>query len=384
MNAAATDEVVSRAPVDPALDLFGVIDEEGRAVPGASAVADADLLLRMYREMKRVRLLDQRMVMLQRQGRVGFYGACTGQEAAVVGTALAAAPEDWIFPALRENAIMLVRGFPLASYIAQVYGNARDPLKGRQMPAHISSRSVNQVSWSSCVGTQLPQAVGAGWAAKLRGDATVSIGFLGDGATSGADFHSALNFAAVFQAQTVLVCQNNQWAISVPVSRQTAAETLAAKARAYGMHAVRADGNDVAAVHYVMSDALERARRGQGPTFVELLTYRVAPHSTSDDPSRYRSNDEVEAWIKKDPLDRIVRHLTARKLLSAEVDERFEQATLEEIRKAIDEVESYGPPERASLFDDVYAELPAHLAEQRDLLENTPRGHHKKPSDSGT
>jgi pyruvate dehydrogenase E1 component alpha subunit/2-oxoisovalerate dehydrogenase E1 component alpha subunit len=384
MNAAATEEVVNRAPVDPALDLFCVIDEEGRVVPGASPLTDSELLLRMYREMKRVRLLDQRMVMLQRQGRVGFYGACTGQEAAVVGTALAAAPGDWIFPALRENAIMLVRGFPVASYIAQVFGNSRDPLKGRQMPAHISSRSVNQVSWSSCVGTQLPQAVGAGWAARLRGDPTVSIGFLGDGATSEADFHTALNFAAVFQAQTVLVCQNNQWAISVPVSRQTAAPTLAVKARAYGMHAVRADGNDIVAVYQVLSEALERARHGHGPTFVELLTYRVAPHSTSDDPSRYRSNDDVEAWIKKDPLDRMVRHLTAKKLLTAEADERLEQAMLEEIRKAIEEVESYGPPERASLFDDVYAELPEHLAEQRELLEKTPRGHHKKPSESGT
>jgi pyruvate dehydrogenase E1 component subunit alpha len=383
MNAAATDEVVNRAPADPALGLFGVLDEDGRVVPGAAPL-DGELLLRMYREMKRVRLLDQRMVMLQRQGRVGFYGACTGQEAAVVGTALAAAPGDWIFPALRENAIMLVRGFPLASYIAQVYGNARDPLKGRQMPAHVSSRSVNQVSWSSCVGTQLPQAVGAGWAARLRGDPTVSIGFLGDGATSEADFHTALNFAAVFQAQTVLVCQNNQWAISVPVSRQTAAPTLAVKARAYGMHAVRADGNDIVAVHQVVSEALDRARHGHGPTFVELLTYRVAPHSTSDDPSRYRSSDDVEAWVKKDPLDRMLRHLVARKLLTAEADERFEQATLEEIRKAIDEVESYGPPDRSSLFDDVYEKLPAHLAEQRQLLENTPRGHHKKPSESGT
>src|SRR5262249_21349838 len=156
------------------------------------------------------------------------------------------------------------------------------------------------------------------------------------------------------------------WAISVPVARQTAAPTLAVKARAYGMHAVRADGNDVVAVHQVLSEALDRARHGHGPTFVELLTYRVAPHSTSDDPSRYRSNDDVEAWVKKDPLDRMARLLTAKKLLTADADERFEQTSLEEIRKAIDEVESYGPPDRASLFDDVYAELPAHLAEQRD------------------
>ena len=382
MNVAASEEIANRAPVDPALGLYRVLGEDGHLV-AADRSFDNELVLRMYREMKRIRLLDQRMVMLQRQGRVGFYGACTGQEAAVVGAGLAAAPGDWIFPALRENAIMLVRGFPLAPYIAQVYGNARDPLKGRQMPAHISSRSVNHVSWSSCVGTQIPQAVGAGWAARLRGDAMVSLGFLGDGATSEADFHAALNFAAVFQAQTVLVCQNNQWAISVPVSRQTAAPTLAVKARAYGLPAIRADGNDVLAVYEVLSEALERARSGHGPTFIELLTYRVAPHSTSDDPSRYRSSDDVEAWIKKDPLDRLVAYLEAKKLLSAEADLHFEQDTLEEIRKAIDEVESYGPPDLASLFDDVYAEMPAHLEEQRDVLEKSPRVHHRKQSESG-
>jgi pyruvate dehydrogenase E1 component alpha subunit len=378
MNAAAIEEVSSRAREDPALGLFGVLGEDGALLPGASVSVDDSLLLRMYREMKRVRLLDQRMVMLQRQGRVGFYGACTGQEAAVVGTGLAAAPGDWIFPALRENAVMLVRGFSLAPYIAQVYGSSKDPLKGRQMPAHISSRSVHQVSWSSCVGTQLPQAVGAAWAAKLRGDPMVSIGFLGDGATSEADFHTALNFAGVFQVPTVLVCQNNQWAISVPVARQTASATLAVKARAYGIPSARADGNDVIAVHRVLSDALARARTGHGPTFVELVTYRVAPHSTSDDPSRYRSNDDVEAWIRKDPLDRLVRYLKAHNLLSSEADERFEHETLEEVRKAIDEVESYGPPDRSTLFEDVYAELPWHLAEERDLLEKTPRPHHKR------
>jgi pyruvate dehydrogenase E1 component alpha subunit/2-oxoisovalerate dehydrogenase E1 component alpha subunit len=384
MTAAATEETPIRAPDDPALGLYGVLGEDGAVLSGASVAVEDGVLLRMYREMKRVRLLDQRMVMLQRQGRVGFYGACTGQEAAVVGAGLAAGKDDWIFPALRENAIMLVRGFSLASFIAQIYGSSRDPLKGRQMPSHISSRSVHQVSWSSCIGTQLPQAVGAAWAAQLKGDRVVTIGFLGDGATSAADFHAAMNFAGVFQVPTVFVCQNNQWAISVPVARQTASTTLAVKARAYGVPAVRADGNDVIAVHRVLSDALEHARNGSGPTFVELLTYRVAPHSTSDDPSRYRSGDDVEAWIRKDPLDRLVRYLIARGLLTAEADDLFEHETLEEIRKAIDEVESYGPPDRSSLFEDVYKEPPWHLVEERELLEKSPRPHHRKQSETGT
>jgi pyruvate dehydrogenase E1 component alpha subunit/2-oxoisovalerate dehydrogenase E1 component alpha subunit len=366
-----TGEGVNRAPDDPALGLFGVLGEDGTIDPSFTAPDDA-LALRMYREMKRVRLLDQRMVLLQRQGRVGFYGACTGQEAAVVGSALAASPDDWIFPALRENAIMLVRGFALTSFIAQIYGTASDSAKGRQMPNHVSSRTVHQVSWSSCVGTQLPHAVGAAWAAKLRGDRVVTLGFLGDGATSESDFHAALNFAGVYQVPSVLICQNNQWAISVPLDRQSASATVAIKARAYGVPGVRVDGNDVIAVHHVVSEAIERARGGGGPTFVELLTYRIAPHSTSDDPSRYRRADDVDSWARKDPLDRFARYLRARGIWKDEDEERLDREILEQIAKAIEEVESAGPPDRASLFDDVYATMPWHLAEQLSELERTP------------
>ena len=372
MSAAMTDpDLDEKAPVDPALGVLGALGEDGKIKPGFP-VPESALLTRMYREMKRVRLLDERMVMLQRQGRVGFYGACTGQEAAVVATGLAAAPDDWIFPALRENAVMLVRGFPLVSYIAQVYGSSADALKGRQMPAHISSRSVNQVSWSSCIGTQLPHAVGAAWAARIKGDSMVSLAFMGDGATSEADFHAALNFAGVFQLPTVFVCQNNQWAISVPVGKQTGSATLAIKARAYGFGGIRVDGNDVIVVHHVLSEAIARARRGEGPTFIELLTYRVAPHSTSDDPTRYRSNAEVEVWLRRDPLDRLVRYLRSQGLLTAEDEERFEQETSREIRDAIEEVEASGPPPLSTLFEDVYAEQPWHLAEQCRELERLP------------
>jgi pyruvate dehydrogenase E1 component alpha subunit len=367
-RAADLDENLSD---DPALGLFGALGEDAKIRTGFPP-PEKELLLRMYREMKRIRLLDERMVMLQRQGRVGFYGACTGQEAAVVATGLAAAPEDWIFPALRENAVMLVRGFPLVSYIAQVYGSSVDTLKGRQMPAHISSRSVNQVSWSSCIATQLPHAVGAAWAAKLKGDKVVTLGFMGDGATSEADFHAALNFAGVYKLPTVFVCQNNQWAISVPLSKQTASQTIAVKSRAYGIPGIRVDGNDVLATHHVLSDAIARARLGEGPTFVELLTYRVAPHSTSDDPTRYRSNAEVEVWLRRDPLDRLTRYLRAEKLLSEGDEQNIELETAREIREAIDEVEAAGPPALASLFEDVYAEQPWHLAEQCESLQKLP------------
>jgi len=372
MSLAVVDEGSARFSDDPTSSLLGVLGEDGELAPEAAAALSPELLVRMYREMRRIRVLDQRMTTLQRQGRVGFYGACTGQEAGAVAAGLAAAPGDWIFPALRENAILLVRGFALTSYLAQIYGNSADPLKGRQMPNHISSKSVHHVSWSSCIGTQLPHAVGAALAAKMKGDPVATIAFCGDGATSAGDFHGALNFAAVLQAPTVFICQNNQWSISVPVSRQTASATIAAKGRAYGMPAVRVDGNDVVACYLAIGEALGRARAGGGPTLLELLTYRMAPHSTSDDPSRYRSADEVESWTRKDPLERMARHLARRGLLSSADDERLEQELLAHIAAAVAEVEGQGAPEVSTLFEDVYAEVPWHLTEQRNSLHKEP------------
>ena len=359
------------------LGLYRVLRDDGSADPATDPKAPKELLLRAYREIKRLRLLDARMILLQRQGRVGFYGACTGQEATPIATALAMEKDDWVFPALRESVMMLVRGFPLATYLAQVYGNSGDVQKGRQMPSHMSGRAVNQVSWSSVIGPQVPQAVGAAWAAKIKGDRVVTVGFLGDGATSEPDFHNAMNFAAVFKAPCVIICQNNHWAISVPTSRQTASETMAVKGRAYGVPSVRVDGNDVLAVYKVVKDAVDRARAGGGPTFVEALTYRIGAHSTSDDPTRYRSQDEVEVWMKRDPLARLRAHLVGQGILDDAADAAFEAEMNAEIAAAVNEVEAMPPPARETLFDDVYAELPWHLAEQREeLLRGAPAPAH--------
>lgn len=349
-------------------NLFRVIDDDGRADPAIDPVLDPELLRRMYREMLRARLLDERLVALHRQGRIGFYSASTGQEAAPVAAGLALAPTDWVFPALRESALMLVRGFPLVAYIAQVYGNRADVLKGRQMPSHMSGRSVNQVSWSTVVGSQLPHAVGAAWAAKLKGEDTVVLGFLGDGATSSPDFHAAMNMAGVFSVPVVFVCQNNQLAVSVPVARQTASITLAAKAQAYGIASARVDGNDVIAVYTVLAEAIANARRGAGPSFIELFTYRIAPHSTSDDPTRYRSEDEVDVWKAKDPLLRLGRYLGLSEILSGPQTIDLAREIGDEIGRAIAEVEAIGPNPPDSLFDEVYQKLPWHLVEQRELL----------------
>jgi pyruvate dehydrogenase E1 component alpha subunit/2-oxoisovalerate dehydrogenase E1 component alpha subunit len=330
------------------------------------------MLLRAYREMHRLRLLDERMVALQRQGRVGFYGACTGQEAVPIATALALEPHDWVFPALREQGVMLVRGFPLTQFIAQIFGNAGDILKGRQMPSHHSGREVHQVSWSSCVGPQLPHAVGAAWAMKKKRAESIAVGFMGDGATSQGDFHSAMNFAAVFKTPCVLVCQNNHWSISVPVSRQTASASLALKGRAYGMPSVRVDGNDMLAVFKVVTDAVRRARSGLGPTFIEAVTYRIGAHSTSDDPTRYRTEEEVRAWERKDPLIRLQRHLVALGLTDDAKDAILRDELDGEITRAIHEVEDLPLPGRASLFEDVYEKLPWNLLEQREELASLP------------
>jgi pyruvate dehydrogenase E1 component alpha subunit/2-oxoisovalerate dehydrogenase E1 component alpha subunit len=357
---------------DADVALLRVLRDDGSADPATDPRLPGETLLRAYREMRRVRLLDARMITLQRQGRVGFYGAAHGQEAVPIATGLALEERDWVFPALREQSIMLVRGFPLRAFVAQVFGNAGDVLKGRQMPSHPSGRAVHQVSWSSCIGPQVPKAVGAAWAMRSTKSGAVAIGFLGDGATSQADFHVAMNFAGVWRVPCVLVCQNNHWSISVPTEKQTASRTIAVKARAYGFPGVRVDGNDLLAVYRVMRAAIDRARAGEGPTFVEAVTYRMGAHSTSDDPSRYRSQAEVEEWAKKDPLDRLRRHLAHLGLVTDASDAALEKELVAEIAAVVDEVEKLPQPARASLLEDVYAEMPWNLREQLAELQKLP------------
>ncbi|MEI9954562.1 MAG: thiamine pyrophosphate-dependent dehydrogenase E1 component subunit alpha [Pseudomonadota bacterium] len=326
------------------------------------------LQLQFYRALCRIRGLDERMQALQRQGRIGFYGTCTGQEAVPVALGFALQHSDWVFPALRESSLLLVRGFPLVSYLAQVFGNDRDLLKGRQMPSHMSGRSANVVSWSSCIGTQLTHAVGAAWAAKMRRESMVSAACLGDGATSSADFHSAMNFAQVFRVPCLFVCQNNQWAISTPAARQSNTRTFAERALAYAMPAERLDGNDVCGLYLAFQRAAERARAGLGPTFLECVTYRVGPHSTSDDPTLYRSEAEVSEWRARDPILRLARSLESQGGLDAARSRALDDELSAELDAALQVAEAAPPPPRASLFDDVYAELPGHLLEQRKEL----------------
>jgi pyruvate dehydrogenase E1 component alpha subunit/2-oxoisovalerate dehydrogenase E1 component alpha subunit len=322
----------------------------------------------MYRSLLLIRRLDERMLGKQRQGKVGFYGTITGQEATPIGTAFALEERDWVFPALRESSIMLCRGFPLSTWLAQVYGNERDVLKGRQMPSHQSGRRVNQVAWSSCIGPQIPQAVGAAFAARRAsplGDSAVTVAFMGDGATSQPDFHHAMTFAARWKVPCVLVCQNNHWSISVPTEKQTASKTIAIKAKAYGMPGVRVDGNDVLAVYRATREAAERARSGGGPTLIEAMTYRIGPHSTADDATRYRDEAEVDRHRALDPIERYRRFLVG----TGVADEAFGAACEAEAESWVAgiraELVALGAPSAAEVFDHVFSAPPAALERQR-------------------
>lgn len=341
-----------------------VLDEDGLEVAAVPEIAAEDLRS-MYEWMVRVRILDTRMVSLQRQGRIQFYVPSTGEEALQIGTAWALRQEDWVFPAYREQGVALYRGYPLEAMISQLLGNREDYLKGRQMPNHFGSPRWRFAVASSPVGTQIPHAVGAAWTARLRREASVTITYFGDGATSTGDFHAGMNLAAVQQLAVVFFCKNNGWAISLPRAQQTRAEHLVDKAVGYGMPGLRVDGNDVLAVYQVAHRAVEYARAGGGPVFVELVTQRMGPHSTSDDPTRYRAPELMEPWMTRDPIARFRKHLQARNLWTAEDEERTLSETDARISEALRWAEQAPPPSPESIFDDVYAEIPWHLQEQR-------------------
>jgi len=365
-----TQEAVS---LDLDRDVLQILRPDGTLVDGADPGLSVEEVVELYRAMVRTRQLDERLVLLQRQGRIGFHIGSLGEEASIIGTAWAMRAQDFIFPCYREFGAALLRGMPLQSYLDNMFGNGRDNAKGRQMPDHITSRDARFGSVSSPIGTQITQAVGYAWSAKLKRDDVVTLVWFGDGATSSSEFHNAMNFAGVYQVPAVLVCRNNGWAISVPTGSQTATATFAEKGRAYGVRAVRVDGNDLFAVVSATREALARAIRGEGPTFIEALTYRMSGHSTSDDPNAYRIDQELEPWKRRDPIARVRAWLVARSAWSDGDDAELESGFDAEIKAAIESAETAAPPELASLFDDVYAEVPAHLREQREQVLNGPR-----------
>jgi pyruvate dehydrogenase E1 component alpha subunit len=326
--------------------------EEAGELLGTTAERTA---LDAYRWMTLARSLDARMLALQRQGRVGFYGAATGQEAVNVAAGLASGTDDWILPGLREQLVALVRGHPLATYVHHLFADARDPALGRNMPCHPTARDVNYVSMSSVIGTQISHAVGVAYGMRRRGAHAVALAFFGDGATSSNDFHAGLNFAAVLGLPVLFACTNNQWAISVPVERQTAAPTLAAKSKAYGLRGERVDGTDFFACWSSFAHSLQRLRGGDPPEMTEFVLFRMTPHSSSDDPSRYQPKGWSERARSFDPVERLERWLVDAGWLSPAERGRLASEAEAAVREAIAEAEASPPPPAATLTEDVFA-----------------------------
>ncbi|MCA9580209.1 MAG: thiamine pyrophosphate-dependent dehydrogenase E1 component subunit alpha [Myxococcales bacterium] len=359
-------------------DVYSVIRPDGTTDPERDPKLPLEQVLDLYRHMVRTRSLDIQLERLQRQGRIGFHIGSLGEEATVVGSVAAFAEQDWVFPCYREFGAILWRGLPLQTYVNNMYGNADDVVSGRQMPDHYTGRPYHYGSVSSPIGTQITQAVGFAWAGLLKKEKFAVGVYFGDGATSSNEFHTGLNFAGVFKTPTVFLCRNNRWAISVPSERQTASENFAIKGVAYGVPGVRCDGNDLLAAYAVTRRAVEAARAGGGSTLIEFLTYRLGGHSTSDDPRAYRAQDEVEAWRKTDPIVRLRAYLEHRDAWDDDREESLKDQVEKELRACIDHAEKVAPPALASMFEDVFEEVPWHLEEQREALLQGPRakGHH--------
>lgn len=355
------------------LDLIRVLDAQGRAVGPWNPRLDAESLRRMLRIMALTRAFDDRMHRGQRQGKTSFYMKSTGEEAISVGAAFALADDDMVFPSYRQQGILIARGCPLVEMINQIYSNRADRLKGRQLPIMYSARDYGFFTISGNLATQFPQAVGWAMASAIKGDTRIATAWIGEGSSAEGDFHAAMTFAAVYNAPVVLNVVNNQWAIS-SFSGFAGAEraTFAARAIGYGTAGLRVDGNDILAVHAAMRWAANRARAGAGPTLIEYFTYRAEGHSTSDDPSAYRSAQEREEWPLGDPVMRLKQHLLALGEWSEEAHAAMDREVAEDVKAATKEAEKNGVLGHGlhhpfhTMFEDVFEELPWHLREQAE------------------
>jgi len=344
-------------------ELEQILDTEGNVLPGAEApqLSDEELLA-MYEALVTARRFDERAIKLQRQGRIATYAPMTGQEGSQVATSYALATQDWLFPTYRDHAAKYVHGMELSSLLA--------PLRGYREGYHIPE-DVNVMPEYIPIATQLPQAMGMAWGYKLQGETDRAVlCHFGDGATSEGDFHEGLNFAGVFDVPAVFVCNNNQWAISTPLERQTASETMAAKAQAYGIESIRVDGLDPLAVYKVTREALERAKDPTAdcrPTLIESVQYRMGAHTTSDDPSEYRDESDAEYYRERDPLDRFAGYLDSQGLLPETREDAIEARVKQRIDEAITTAEAIESDPDA-IFEHVYEDLPDRIEQQRDEL----------------
>jgi 2-oxoisovalerate dehydrogenase E1 component alpha subunit len=358
-----------------AYHLIRVLDDDGQPLGAWDPKLDPETLRRGLRAMMLTRAFDDRMFGAQRQGKITFYMKCTGEEAIGVGQAFALAPDDMAFPYYRQQGILIARGWPLVDLMCQCYSNAGDRLKGRQLPVLYSARGAAFFSLAGNLGNQFPQAVGWAMASAYKRDRRIAASWIGEGSTAEPDFHHALTFASVYRAPVVLNVVNNQWAIS---SHQEVAggeeATFAARAIGFGLACLRVDGNDFLAVYAATKWAAERARANCGATLIELFTYRAGPHSTSDDPSRYRPAEEWKLWPLGDPVERLSRHLIRLGEWSPERQTQLEGELADEVREAARAAERQGTMQDGphfsakTMFEDVFKEMPWHLRRQRQEM----------------
>lgn len=333
------------------------LDDAGQEKQPISNISNNDLL-DMYKWMVKARVFDNRAMQYQRQGRIGTYAPFRGQEAAQVGSAFALRDQDWIYPSYREAAASLVHGMDMSQFFLYAMGH----VKG------LSQKSINVFPVQIIIAAQCLHAVGGAWASKYRHKDEVSIAYVGDGGTSEGDFHEALNFAGVYELPVIFFVQNNQWAISVPFSKQTASKTIAQKALAYGIDGIQVDGNDVVAVYNVTKDAIEKARSGK-PVLIEAVTYRQGPHTTADDEKKYRSREEEEIWLKKDPIKRMKALLLNKGTIDESADENIYESAQNEVNKAFEIAVNTTPTTMKDMINNVYAQKTPQLIDQLNRLE---------------
>ncbi|WP_104203456.1 thiamine pyrophosphate-dependent dehydrogenase E1 component subunit alpha [Billgrantia saliphila] len=355
---------------------FRLLQQDGTLFEGAEAPElDEEKALKIYRAMLVTRVLDERMMAAQRQGRLSFYMQCTGEEAAVIGATAALDDADMIMAQYREQGALVYRGFSYDEFMNQLFGNELDYGKGRQMPIHYGSRKLHYMTISSPLATQIPQATGYAYGQKLAGEGHCTITFFGEGAASEGDFHAALNMASVHKVPVIFFCRNNGYAISTPASEQFAADGIAPRAFGYRMHVIRVDGNDVLAVYRATQEARKIAVEMNQPVLIEAMTYRLAAHSSSDDPSGYRSRKEEEAWREKDPILRMQRWMIDRGWWSEEQEKSLQESLRREVLETMKRAEKRPPPPLDSLVTDVYADVTPALQRQLDALKTHIRRH---------
>ncbi len=333
-----------------------ILDESGNVDAKLMPTLSATVIKEMYQTMVLTRVFDDKAIKLQRQGRIGTFASVQGQEACQIPSAMQLENTDLVFPAFREHGVFLTRNAP-PEIVLQFWGGDERGMR--------FDKNVNMFPVAITVGGHLPHAAGAAMAYQHLGKKSVAVAYFGDGATSEGDFHEGMNFAGVFKAPVIFICQNNQWAISTPVSEQSASQTLAQKAIAYGFEGVQVDGNDAFAVYKVFKDALTKARAGKGPTFIECITYRLGDHTTSDDATRYRKEKEVAAWKLKDPLTRLKKYMLKKKLLNEKSDKEIWQNAEQKINDAVTKYEAMALAPGEEIFNYMFGDMPKELEEQK-------------------